>query len=127
MSVSTFEELIKYAITELIKQGEKGFWDETCKYRGGNGLKCAVGMCVADEHYNEDMEGLIASAEAVLLPLHRSHPDIDFSSRHNVDILCSLQRCHDSCSVIGFVDEFKLAIKTSVDNGNLPKYCLECI
>lgn len=127
MSVSTFEELIKYAITEVIKQGRKSFWDGTCKYRRGDGLKCAVGMCVADEHYNEDMEWLIASAEAVLSSLRLSHPAIDFDNSHNVNILCSLQHCHDSCSIIGFVDEFKLAIKTSVDNGNLPKYCLECI
>ena len=36
---------------------DEGQVEKGCAYRGSNGLKCAVGCLIADEHYSPELEG----------------------------------------------------------------------
>lgn len=43
-----------------------------CAYRGANGLKCAVGVLIKDEHYTPEIEGLVPNMRAVATALEKS-------------------------------------------------------
>lgn len=52
---NTLQELFDIVSKHLIKQNERsGFSDESCSYRGPNGLKCAAGILIPDEEYTFD-------------------------------------------------------------------------
>ena len=62
--------------------------DGTCMYRGLNGAKCAVGLLIPDEQYQEGMEGMSASM------LCEEYPSVcDWGV--SPDFLMSLQCAHD--------------------------------
>lgn len=45
------EEMLNQVREGVIKQGEPSILGDTCRYRGPNGLKCAVGHIIPDEIY----------------------------------------------------------------------------
>lgn len=51
----TLQEIFDIVSKHLLKQNERsGFSDESCSYRGPNGLKCAAGILIPDEEYTFD-------------------------------------------------------------------------
>lgn len=55
----TLQEIFDTAYLGLIAQGAPAVdSDYSCKYRTPDGLKCAVGMLIADEHYKQDFENV---------------------------------------------------------------------
>ncbi|WP_018420706.1 MULTISPECIES: hypothetical protein [Paraburkholderia] len=75
----------------------------SCRLRGNNGRKCAVGSLISDEFYHPDIEGIgisyyrHAGDGKLLRALYASNvnaydPDI-------VDLLCELEQVHDDASV----------------------------
>lgn len=72
--------------------------DETCAYRGDNGLKCAIGHCIPDERYKPELEGDTPNHNPKLLG-----KALGFSlTPEDALWLTDLQRCHDSaCSGSG--------------------------
>lgn len=58
-----------------------------CAYRGEDGLRCAVGHLIADENYNEGLEGLSANDGSVLLAARLSNCD--------AELLDDMQGAHD--------------------------------
>ena len=61
-----------------------------CRYRGPDGLKCAVGVLIPDELYSPEMEGLLAD-EVV-----KRHPALaSLFSADSPSLLNSLQHVHD--------------------------------
>jgi hypothetical protein len=65
-----------------------------CLYRAPNGLKCAVGCLIADEHYIADFEGAGVSVVigAVTLSLNMPPP-----YWHLIKLLSHWQCYHDGC------------------------------
>lgn len=68
----------------------KGVW--RCTYRGENGLKCAVGCLIADEHYNADLEGSCVATGNVIDALEHSGVP---TGPKTVELLTALQTIHD--------------------------------
>jgi hypothetical protein len=57
-----------------------------CSYRAGN-LKCAAGMLIEDEEYDQEMEGC-AAYEGIVAALFRS-------KNYNIELMEALQSIHD--------------------------------
>lgn len=50
-------EIIAFVREKLLTQNARSISSEgMCRYRGENGLKCAVGHCITDDEYDEKME-----------------------------------------------------------------------
>lgn len=64
-----------------------------CMYRGPNGLKCAAGALIADEHYHPGLEGqqCLAFPVATALRASGTYPEEDWGET----MLRDLQRMHD--------------------------------
>ena len=59
----------------------------SCRYRGPNGMKCAIGHSIADAVYQPELEGFTASAIVIRRAANIAGTDEDFA--------WSLQRVHD--------------------------------
>lgn len=69
-----FQPLFTQMIEGLRKQGfNRSVTDSTtfaaCQYRGMNGARCAVGWCIPDALYGEDLEGLTVPMLATTLAI----------------------------------------------------------
>jgi len=66
----------------------------TCRYRAADGLKCAVGALIKDEHYTAEMEGRTCQHKIVLEGLAKSgiNEDVLHGESH---LLHHLQQLHD--------------------------------
>lgn len=72
---------------------------DACAYRGSNGLKCAVGCLIADEHYTPSLEGSGSYsdgvAEAVRASVDPHHEMSHMEWATTQELLVRLQRMHD--------------------------------
>ncbi len=108
----TKQQIFDKVVTHLFKQkipsiGSCG----ECSYRGNNGLKCALGIFIPDEIYNNNMEGDISSLKDFLLKIKkRKYRGYSKTKRilfdklldlleTNYDILQDLQYTHDNCTL----------------------------
>lgn len=114
------------SIRSVIAQGKPSMDDlGGCMYRGENGCKCSIGFLIPDKKYNREfMEGESVHGSSVLSRIPTTYKtDILW-----LDYLDVLQSCHDKCSLEDpFIENFKMAITNTVQEGNLPKYCLEAL
>lgn len=97
----TKQELFDFVVDKVVKQGKlcKKPGSKRCSYRYGD-LKCAVGHVIADEHYNEGLEGYSISNSSV------SHAIKKSIGKYDPCLLDSLQGCHDTSSRKHFLKEF---------------------
>lgn len=51
-----FDKVAKHFVTQVV-QSELGDESDTCAYRSPEGLTCAAGCIIPDEHYREEFEG----------------------------------------------------------------------
>ena len=89
----TNEEIFEKVKTHLLTQNAKSMIDGTCLYYGPNGLKCAVGCLIEDEHFDPEHNGKLVSDEVVLQMLHKS--GIDAHGTGTLSLLRKLQFLHD--------------------------------
>lgn len=91
----TDQEVFTFVVTKLFEQrvpaladGEDGF---VCRYRGANGVKCAVGLLIPDAIYTPAMEGMPVGelARVYDLPVIESH----------AELLIDLQEAHDGAAI----------------------------
>ena len=61
----TPQEVFDTVVAALVKQGRKSLAEngdpsisKDCRYRGDDGLKCAIGHLIPDDEYAEWMEGM---------------------------------------------------------------------
>lgn len=105
------QELFDRVKTHLLTQMEKsegpynGNGDDICKYRGENGLKCAVGGIIPDDKYDPSIETYVldrnmwANEEETLEPGEIKLKQILIEvgvEEENTDLLADLQTVHDS-------------------------------
>lgn len=94
-------ELVRKMLTGLAGQNWKqstttGGKYGGCAYRGGDGLKCAVGHLIPDDEYREEMDGAACSVPDVLSVLRKNmcHDTLD-NLQANLDLLNTVQSWHD--------------------------------
>lgn len=66
------QTVFNQALSHLRSQGKKSNGDRGCAYRGDEGLKCAIGIFIANSKYNADMEGKRVEATCVFDALPKS-------------------------------------------------------
>ncbi len=60
------QALFNKVVTHLLAQNQRSSSDShSCAYRGNNGLMCAAGAVLPDEHYKPSLEGKTLSAGPV--------------------------------------------------------------
>lgn len=102
----TKQEIFDRVTEHLLTQKKRSTtWDESgykCKYRGPNGLKCAIGILIPDHLYNPVFDGTLSQAKAFGLKglsirrLMKAVPALqDYLGAENLDILNELQSIHD--------------------------------
>lgn len=91
----TQQDVFDYAIRHLREQNQPALSPiGGCAYRGKDGLMCAVGCLISDEHYSVRIEGLRARSPMVLGRVEASIGRA-LSSKER-DILAGLQELHDN-------------------------------
>lgn len=102
---------MKEAILALLKQGKKSVdHNDMCKYRGPDGLKCAVGHILSDEEYSPEMENLGVQLLAKVY-------EIDFGC--DLTLLSALQSAHDCTQDDTFVEDFKANLRRTPELSKL--------
>ncbi len=66
------QEIFTKVATHLLTQNAKSLANSICAYRGDNGLKCAVGVLIADEHYSPMLEGMSTRYNEVICAVRSS-------------------------------------------------------
>lgn len=66
---SNRQKVFDKALSHLRKQGRKSMGHIGCAYRGGEGLKCAIGIFIPDRKYRSSMEGCKVNDIISALPI----------------------------------------------------------
>lgn len=82
-----FETMKNHLLTQNQRSSDGGL----CRYRGPNGLKCAVGVLIDDEHYNTDLEGYDVHSSNVRAAVTKS---LGFTP--DWELLDQVQTIHDN-------------------------------
>jgi hypothetical protein len=86
--------------------------DEDCEF---NGQMCAVGLFIADEHYDDDLEGQgITGSQAVADAVAKSWGQESLSN-DQLSLLADLQMAHDDTSRGISEDDWSRSIVASLD------------
>ena len=105
MTISN-QALFNRIAKHLLTQQECSYDAYTCLYRGPNGLKCAVGALIDDEHYSPDLENDSPLDAEVRKALEDSlHARL---TTDNVQLLLELQDIHDHADVENWSDQLAM-------------------
>lgn len=89
----TKQEVFDTVYHHLLAQGCKSLdMSDECCYRSPNGLKCAAGVLIKDEHYTEGLEGSNTQTPEVTAALVKSGVP-----KEALDLIRMLQAIHDDC------------------------------
>lgn len=95
--IKTRREAFDVVKAHLLAQGEQCIGlDGGCAYRGPNGTKCAIGILIADEHYDNELEGTNVQTPAVSEAISDSGWPLDSISLNLYEVL---QDVHDNVNV----------------------------
>lgn len=92
------QRFFEQAVKGLLYQGERSLLEDTKgpAYHGHDGNRCGIGMCMADEAYNEGVENSAVEdphgRALVLEVLSKSGWDV---SKIEIDFLVDIQVMHD--------------------------------
>ena len=116
-NAATAQEVFDYVIGHLVRQGGRSVSASgtDCRYRGSDGSKCAVGVLIPDEVYNDVMEG---DSVGGLIENFPRECLITGIKKHK-DILNGLQNMHDSISTWQNQDIFSHGAQRIADFYNL--------
>jgi hypothetical protein len=113
----TAQEVFDKVVAHLRKQNKKSlisFPDDDgittrCRYRGPDGLMCAVGCLITDEEYNPKWDHDHGSA---VIDLFECQSFRDRVGGNNAALLSDLQCLHDSIEVCEWEVQFQKLAKT---------------
>jgi len=102
--LKTDEGVFEFVKQHLINQGQKSLQHieteddhltkhNSCRYRGIQNLKCAIGCLIEDDFYDPDMEQRDIGSDFVKIIVRQSLPNW----KPNWDMLQDLQELHDEC------------------------------
>ena len=95
----TKQELFDFVIPKLREQGKQSLGAsndaEYCRYRGDDGSMCAIGLCIPEDKYSPDFEGVSISNEGERETVRRilEAAGIPETMWH---VACELQDLHDT-------------------------------
>lgn len=101
----TNQQIFDKVVKHLLTQGEKSVVKSAtnaniCKYRGPEGLMCAIGALIPDEAYSPDWEGI--SVGGIITPLRRAAA---IGPETKSTFLLDLQKIHDHAEVYQWSQE----------------------
>jgi hypothetical protein len=104
------KKIMNIVETHMLKQMKRSVSsDGSCAYRGENGLKCAVGALINDEHYDKSFDtNSVPVWDASILNAIEASLD-EKLNESNVDLLNELQSIHDTCEPHEWVTELDAA------------------
>ena len=97
-NLKTDRDVFNHVRNHLLEQNQQAMYQSGgCVYRKSNGLSCAIGCLISDEHYDEDiMEDQPVTDTDVMLGIHLSNPEWNTNSRRSARaMLFFLQKVHD--------------------------------
>ncbi len=95
---NVLQEVFSKVEAHLLTQGERSEDNSMCKYRY-NGLMCAVGCLIDDEHYSTDIEGMCAHSLPYEIKLSIFKNNDNDAIQTGTEMLGDLQDMHDMLSV----------------------------
>ncbi len=91
--LTTMQEVFDVVVAHLLTQNRQSLnYEGSCAYRGENGLKCAVGVLIADECYSPTLENRLVSSPLVVEALACSGVEAEGEL---MNLLTALQWIHD--------------------------------
>lgn len=103
----------------LLTQNQTAMIGGSCRYRGDNGLKCAVGCLISDSDYCLEIEGVIIKDTDVsfgkTLKNILLRNQIDMEKLEVVSLLIDLQKIHDAVEPWNW----KVRLKSVAENHRL--------
>ena len=86
------QAILEATTMAIVTQGGPSYVDGSCKYRGPDGRKCAIGLLIADDFYEETFEGFLVSY-SMWNALYKSGVP-----RFVLRFLFDLQQAHDTAA-----------------------------
>lgn len=84
----TRQQLFDNAWKGFVKQGwKRSAYEQSCRYRGPKGARCAIGWSIPNKNYDQLLEGEVASLHVVRKAANISIEDGDF--------VYELQKAHE--------------------------------
>jgi len=74
LETANAQEVFDQVAAHLLKQNAQSKLNNRCRYRGENGMKCAIGCLMSDSEYNQEWEGInvyILSCQGMVSFNHR--------------------------------------------------------
>lgn len=128
----TLQDIFDKSAVHLLTQNQRAKKHGTCAYRGDEGLKCAVGCLIPDEHYDSVIEG--CGMGGVIDPITGDTPSrkfrdvlqasgVDTGDAKSLALLDSLQIVHDMQLPHSWLSDLKsLAEKFSLSTDALAAF-----
>lgn len=114
----TAQEVFDKIVTHLRAQGKKslGATGIACKYRGVDGLRCAVGCLLSDDEYQPWMDDSTSagggSIGKVMETLFHSNPSLYAKLKPHGHLLAEMQGLHDASDPFVWEQRFEQVAKT---------------
>ncbi len=102
----TNQEIFDKVAAHLLTQNARSYYEMSCRYRGPNGLRCAVGCLITDEAFKYELEGQSASNTMVKNALKKSLGMTRMTVK-TVGLLMRLQSIHDCNTPESWEQELK--------------------
>jgi len=115
--MKSLQAIFDQVASHLLTQQRQSTLDGTCQYRTAEGLKCAVGCLIDDQHYNDRIEGLsldtavrdrYISECAKLIIDALLNSNINVGDTSTFQLLSRLQLIHDSYTPRMWMHHLKL-------------------
>jgi hypothetical protein len=101
------QELFDLSVSSLRAQGQKSYigtdLEYSCRYRGENDCKCAIGWLILDQEYKSEMEGLLIKDIFRYLNDERKN---EFDK--NLLLLTNLQNTHDRYPIPSWEKQWRM-------------------
>jgi hypothetical protein len=98
---STAQEVFEFVAQHLLNQNQRCMNNGKCAYRGEDGLKCAVGVIIADDEYDPVFDMVSDSAIQCLVR------DKRIKVSDHLELLTMLQSIHDTYPEFQWEDKLK--------------------
>ena len=112
----TIKQIIDKVENHLLKQNAKSVNSgDSCRYRGDNGMSCAIGCLISDEMYDPSIEGKGVLSAILKSKLTHVVGVQNTAKNQKLSLLGELQNVHDMYFVEHWPDELaKLRIEYGI-------------
>lgn len=121
-SKERWSAFIAKTFVELRKQGRQSVNESmdsggTCKYRTKDGLRCAIGVHIPEEQYNENWD---EGANTAINYKKEICQLLELEHDHDIQIAVRVQKAHDRCDIADFVGDLQQFLISVCIGYNIP-------